>query len=138
MRQTIRRLHAELGLTILLSSHLLSEVEQLCSRIAVLNQGRKVFEGTLAGIKGAPSWVRLRVGDFERAVEELRRENLIVNQRDGKFVALAADVDTDRIVRRLVERGMPVYEIARCEQTLEEFYLDLMRADDKEANPSRS
>src|ERR1017187_7469523 len=45
MRQTILRLHRELGLTILLSSHLLHEVEQVCSRIAVLNQGRMVFEG---------------------------------------------------------------------------------------------
>src|SRR5882757_5726950 len=53
MRQTILRLHRELGLTILLSSHLLSEVEQLCSRIAVMNQGRKVFEGPLASTRHA-------------------------------------------------------------------------------------
>src|SRR5437867_2572104 len=61
MRQTIRRLHRELGLTIFLSSHLLSEVEQVCSRIAVMNQGRKVFEGSLDQIKQAKNWVRLRV-----------------------------------------------------------------------------
>src|SRR4029079_19532627 len=42
MRHTIRRLHRDLGLTIFLSSHLLNEVEQLCTRIAVMNQGRKV------------------------------------------------------------------------------------------------
>ena len=44
MRQTILRLHREMRLTILLSSHLLGEVEQLCTRIAVLQKGRKVFE----------------------------------------------------------------------------------------------
>ena len=49
MRLTIQRLHTEMGLTILLSSHLLNEVEQLCTRIAVLNQGRKVFEGHAFG-----------------------------------------------------------------------------------------
>ena len=49
MRQTILRLHHELGLTILLSSHLLNEVEQLCTRIAVLNRGRKVFRGHAGG-----------------------------------------------------------------------------------------
>jgi ABC-2 type transport system ATP-binding protein len=48
MRQTILRLHRELGLTILLSSHLLTEVEQLCTRIAVLHRGEKVFDGTVA------------------------------------------------------------------------------------------
>lgn len=129
MRQTIRRLHRELGLTIFLSSHLLSEVEQLCTRIAVMNQGRKVFEGSLAEVKQPKNWVRLRVNDFHQAVKSLREKNLIVDERDGQFVALASEVDTDVVVRRLVEQGMAVYEIARHEQTLEDFYLGLMRND---------
>src|SRR6266850_1186061 len=119
MRQTIRRLHSDLGLTIFLSSHLLNEVEQLCTRIAVMSQGRKVFEGSLAEVKQAKNWVRLRVNDFPQAVKTLRGEQLILDERDGQFVALAPDVDTDRVVRRLVEQGMAVYEIARHEQTLE-------------------
>ena len=129
MRQTIRRLHGELGLTIFLSSHLLNEVEQLCTRIAVMNQGRKVFEGSLAEVKQPKNWVRLRVNDFHQAVKSLREENLIVDERDGQFVALASEAGTDVVVRRLVEQGMAVYEIARHEQTLEDFYLGLMRND---------
>jgi ABC-2 type transport system ATP-binding protein len=120
-------LHGDLGLTIFLSSHLLNEVEQLCTRIAVMNQGRKVFEGSLAEVKQAKNWVRLRVNDFAQAVKTLRGEQLILDERDGQFVALAPDVGTDRVVRRLVEQGMAVYEIARHEQTLEDFYLELMR-----------
>ncbi len=130
MRQTIRRLHRELGLTIFLSSHLLNEVEQLCTRIAVMNQGRKVFEGSLAEAKQTKDWVRLRVNDFSQAVKALRGESLIVDERDGKFVALAPGVGTERVVRRLVEQGMNVYEIVRHEQTLEDFYLELMRGAD--------
>jgi ABC-2 type transport system ATP-binding protein len=133
MRQTIRRLHRELGLTIFLSSHLLNEVEQLCTRVAVMNQGRKVFEGSLAEAKQAKSWVRLRVTDFSQAVHALRGERLIVDDRDGQFVALAPDIGTERIVRRLVEQGISVYEVARHEQTLEDFYLSLMRAGDTKA-----
>ncbi|HXT40399.1 MAG TPA: ABC transporter ATP-binding protein, partial [Candidatus Angelobacter sp.] len=110
MRQTIRRLHRELGLTIFLSSHLLSEVEQLCTRIAVMNQGRKVFEGALAEAKQARDWVRLRTNDFGRAVKLLRGEELIVDDRDGEFIALATGVGTGVVVRRLVEQGMEVYE----------------------------
>ncbi|HEY1788779.1 MAG TPA: ABC transporter ATP-binding protein, partial [Verrucomicrobiae bacterium] len=68
MRQTILRLHREMGLTILLSSHLLSEVEQLCSRIAVLNQGRKVFDGRIADAKAAPGRLMLKTPDFAKAV----------------------------------------------------------------------
>ncbi len=129
LRQTIRRLHGDLGLTIFLSSHLLNEVEQLCTRIAVMTQGRKVFEGSLAEVKQGKNWVRLRVNDFPQAVKTLRGEQLILDERDGQFVSLAPDVDTDRVVRRLVEQGMAVYEIARHEQTLEDFYLGLMRND---------
>ena len=135
MRQTIRRLHGDLGLTIFLSSHLLNEVEQLCTRIAVMSQGRKVFEGTLAEIKQTKNWVRLRVDDFPQAVNTLRGEQLILDARDGQFVALAPDVGTDRVVRRLVERGMAVYEIAHHEQTLEDFYLGLMRKDENRGTP---
>ena len=70
MRLTILRLQKELGLTILLSSHLLNEVEQLCTRIAVMNQGLKVFEGTLAEAKSTKQWVRLKVSDFAAASRE--------------------------------------------------------------------
>ena len=67
MRQTILRLHRELGLTILLSSHLLNEVEQLCTRIAVLQQGKKVFEGNVADVKAARGKVALKTPDFAGA-----------------------------------------------------------------------
>ncbi len=126
MRQTILRLHRDLGLTILLSSHLLNEVEQLCSRIAVLNQGRMVFEGTMAATKQREHWVRLRVGDFASATSQLREAQLIKGEREGKLIVLEDGVGTDRVVKFLVERGLPVYEITAEEETLEEFYLGLM------------
>jgi len=126
MRQTILRLHRDLGLTILLSSHFLNEVEQLCTRIAVLNQGRKVFEGSLAATKQREAWTRLKAGDFPLAVKELRQARLITQERDGQLIALSAGVGTDQVVRRLVERGIPVYEIAPVEEALEDFYLSLM------------
>ena len=126
MRQTILRLHRDLGLTILLSSHLLNEVEQLCTRIAVLNQGRMVFEGTMASTKQRERWVRLKVGDFPSAVSLLRGAQLIKGSRDGRLISLDEGVSTDRIVKLLVEHSQPVYEIASEEETLEDFYLGLM------------
>ena len=135
MRQTIQRLRKELGLTILLSSHLLNEVEQLCTRIAVLNQGRKVFEGSLADARTAQSWVRLKTANFGDAASLLRRELLITNARDGAMVTLADGVGTDRVVKRLVEAGMPVFEIAQEEQTLEGFYISLMQESRATAKP---
>src|SRR3989441_1066544 len=129
MRHTIQRLHRELRLTILLSSHFLNEVEQLCTRIAVLNQGRMVFEGSLDATRQRENLVRLKVGDFAAAAGELRQAQLITDERDGQLIALKPGVGTDQIVRLLVERGMPVYEIAREQETLENFYLSLMNSE---------
>jgi ABC-2 type transport system ATP-binding protein len=134
MRQTIHRLHRELGLTILLSSHLLTEVEQLCTRICVLNRGRLVFEGAVAATKEGQNWVRLRVSDFAGAVKELRGAGLITDEYDGREIALAAGASTHQIVRVLVGQGIDVFEITPRQRTLEDFYLSLM----KENNPVRS
>ncbi|MEQ2008594.1 MAG: ABC transporter ATP-binding protein [Limisphaerales bacterium] len=137
MRLTIQRLQKELGLTILLSSHLLNEVEQLCTRIAVLNQGKMVFEGTLADAKQTKHWVRLKVGDFAKATASLQSEKLITDTRNGSLVALADGVKTDALVRRLVALDMPVFEVAQEEETLESFYLNLMQ-DSRAAKTSTS
>jgi len=126
MRLTIQRLQRELGLTILLSSHFLNEVEQLCTRIAVLNRGRMVFEGSMAATKQREAWIRLKTGDFGLAVKELRAAQLITQERDGNLIALSKGAGTDQVVRLLVERGISVYEIAPVEETLEGFYLSLM------------
>src|ERR1051325_4784354 len=127
MRETILRLRREMGLTILLSSHLLSEVQQLCTHIAVMNQGRKVFEGPMSSIRETQSWVLLRVNDFKVAVKFLQENRLIVNERDGEFIALAPAAKTEDVVRCLVHNNISVHAIHPQEQDLEGFYLSLMR-----------
>jgi hypothetical protein len=86
-----------------------------------------VFEGTLASAKQRSRWVRLQVKDFAEATGLLRQNRLITEERDGRLIGLEQNVGTDQVVRLLVEHGMPVYEIAREEETLENFYLSLMK-----------
>ena len=127
MRETILRLRQEMGLTILLSSHLLSEVEQLCTRIAVMNQGRKVFEGSLASIQQAQNWFRLRVNDFTNATALLKQHRLVDDIRDGEVIALAGPAKPEQVVACLVQNGYQIREIGPEVQDLEGFYLSLMR-----------
>jgi ABC-2 type transport system ATP-binding protein len=131
MRQTILRLHSEFSLTILLSSHLLNEVEQLCTRIAVLNRGEKVFDGTLAEATRKQNWVRLRAGNFDAAAAQLLCTRLITGHRDGKLISLSEGVGTDEIVRCLVGQNISVFEIAPQQETLEDFYLSLMKPEER-------
>jgi ABC-2 type transport system ATP-binding protein len=128
MRQTILRLHRELGLTILLSSHLLTEVEQLCTRIAVLNQGCMVFQGIVAEIKTARSRVALRTPDFSAATKVLLERGLIFGAQAGEFITPKAGTTPADITRALVSVGIAVDGIWQREQTLEDFYLDLVKA----------
>lgn len=128
MRQTIARLHRELGLTILLSSHLLSEVEQLCTRIAVLNQGRKVFEGLVADVKAVRGRVMLKSPDFAAATTLLRERGIITGATDGRFIALVEGRTTAEVTQALVQAGCAVEGIWQQEQTLEDFYLTLVKS----------
>ena len=133
MRHTILRLHRELGLTILLSSHLLFEVEQLCTHIAVLSQGQLVFEGTLAEARRRDQWIRLKVADFSDAIRMLTEAKLISQHRDGELVALESGIGTDHLIRFLVERGVPVYQVSVEDESLESFYLRLMNRQRQES-----
>jgi len=127
MRQTIARLHRELGLTILLSSHLLTEVEQLCTRIAVLNQGQKVFEGLVADVKAVRGRVTLKTPDFPGATKLLRERGLINADVDGRFIGLNEGRTTAEVVALLVGAGFKVEGIWQQDQTLEDFYLTLVK-----------
>ena len=96
-----------------------SKLEQLCSRIAVLNQGKMVFEGSLAQTRQREKWLRLKVNDFETATRELKQAQLITDQRDGQLVALTSNAGTDQVVKLLVQHNISVFEVAPAEETLE-------------------
>jgi ABC-2 type transport system ATP-binding protein len=134
MRHTIQRLHREMGLTILLSSHLLSEVEQLCSRIAVLNRGRKVFDGLMAEAKTAPGKITLKTPNFDVATALLKEQGIINASADGKFITLTSGRTIAEAVKALVAANVPVDGIWQQEQTLEDFYLALIKEPPAELN----
>ena len=116
----------ELGLTILLSSHLLNEVEQLCTRIAILQQGKMVFEGNVADVKAARGKVALKTSDFAGAAKLLRERGLITATAEEKFITLAESRSTAEITQALVAAGIAVEGIWQHEQTVEDFYLGLI------------
>ena len=71
MRALIQRLAAE-GITVLLSSHQLAEVEELCNRVAIIRSGRVIYEGTIASLKASGGDVTVSTTDDARAVEIAR------------------------------------------------------------------
>jgi len=102
-------------------------VEQLCSRIAVLNQGRKVFDGRISEAKTEPGKLMLKTPDFAKAAALLRERGIITASADGKFIVLAEGRTTAEAVRVLVNADLPVEGIWQHEQTLEDFYMTLVK-----------
>lgn len=71
--------------------------------------------------------MRLRTSNFPAATRELLTAGLIARERDGEFLALAPGTEIAEVVKHLVSLGFPIHEIAPEKQTLENFYLSLMK-----------
>src|SRR6188474_674491 len=82
-RELIRRLREELKLTVLLSSHLLTEVEQLCNRVGIIHEGCLLYEGEPESLVTRASTYRVRVDDLSRAFELLTNQPDITVSRNG-------------------------------------------------------
>jgi ABC-2 type transport system ATP-binding protein len=111
---------------VLLSSHLLGEVEQTCSRLGVIQDGRLVAEGTLEELRG-DAGLTLRATPEERArqvLEELLGADA-VSQRDGLFQLRVNPGRAAEINARLVQGGLAVSELRPRERSLEEVFLQL-------------
>ena len=127
MRHLILRLNREHGMTVLLSSHLLSEVEQVCDRIAVLNQGRMIFHGKWTDLTGDTLRYRLDAEPWEKAAA-LIAAHPELSLTPEKILTVAAGHDIADIVTALVQSGVKIRAVEPLKQSLEEIYLDLVGA----------
>jgi len=127
MRALIRRL-ADGGMTVLLSSHLLLEVEELCDRVAIIRSGSIVYEGAIADLKqmGASGY-RLRTTDDERALAVCEAQPGIADVRRGAHaIHLSAEEQAAaELSVALIEAGAAIIELVRETATLEDLFFHL-------------
>lgn len=129
VRALIRRLRDELNLTVLLSSHLLNEVEQTCDRVAIIDHGRLLYQGTIEALIDKEKTVKLTVDRLDEAYKILSADPALVVSRNGTqslYVKMADDRIAD-VNRLLVERGIRVMELSPQRETLEQVFLRLTR-----------
>jgi ABC-2 type transport system ATP-binding protein len=121
------------GRTVVLSSHLLDEVEKTCDAVAIVDHGRVIVQGSIAELAaGGKHRVVLATGDNERARALLhgRREVSAIDGRDAELiVALKNGAPTETltatIVQQLVQAHIPVYRVDPEQATLEERFLQV-------------
>ena len=121
-RELILRLRAEHGLTILLNSHLLAEVELMCDRCVILKAGCKLYEGPVPSRQENKTVFQLQSPDLAKARDIASRIGASMN-REG-MVELPPHLLGSDIVRHLVEGGIRVDGWQQHRRTLEEFYLE--------------
>ncbi|MEM9895977.1 MAG: ATP-binding cassette domain-containing protein [Bacteroidota bacterium] len=129
IRDTLLRLRDE-GKTILLSSHILAEVEKIASRIGIIKDGAMVFEGSLQELeefKSLGTKLRIQVGHLAKAKNCL--ENDFHVEADPEAMLLEIDIDSiehiPEIVQRLVGCEVKVYEVQPVKKDLEQMFLSI-------------
>jgi ABC-type multidrug transport system ATPase subunit len=131
MRSLIRRL-GQGERTVLLSSHMLGEVEQICDRVGVIQSGKLVREGTVGELRGG-SELLVRANPLEKAQQIAgglpEVQSVSVANGSIRISAESEGEDTERwaalINARLVREGIEVSELRPSEQSLEEIFLEL-------------
>ncbi|HEY1435400.1 MAG TPA: ABC transporter ATP-binding protein [Thermoanaerobaculia bacterium] len=141
-RREIRDLlqeEAARGKAILLNSHLLSEIERMCSRVAVLRSGRVAAEGRVEDLTaGGTSYRLVASGVDERLLASFRETGATVDRVNGHFDLTARDVDhLNALVDRLRGAGAKLQELSPVRASLEDVFVGLVREGDagKEVRP---
>jgi ABC-2 type transport system ATP-binding protein len=127
VRNLIRSLAAE-GITIFLSSHLLTEIEQLCSHVAVMRAGEIVAQGSLDEIRSnGQTRLILNVDKLAEAKEVLKSSGVTKPKTQGKTIvaSVEADFDVADLNQQLVSKKIAVSEIRLEHPSLEEYFVDL-------------
>ena len=126
-----------LGKTIIISSHILSELQTLCNRVAIIEKGRLIYSGPVQGVRdqmaqGRVVWVRVS-SDQAQAIELLKVQPEIaeVGAADGKIKVTLASHDTDHsiIADILVRGGARLIELREDEVGLEEVFMRVTRGE---------
>jgi ABC-2 type transport system ATP-binding protein len=141
MRELIRDL-AKRGITVLLSSHLLVEVEELCNRVAIVRDGRVVYEGALVDLRErAGVSYRLRTADQGRARGVCAAQAGIEDVRDGPEGGLlfraAGEGAVGELSLALAESGVPLLELSPRQASLEDLFFKLTEGDGAEESAER-
>jgi len=130
VRELLRTLNQARGITILISSHLLSEIERLVSHVGIISKGTVLFQGTLEELKEQQqrsTHVRLETGDPGKTAALLDGWGVEAEVIDGQFTLPAMTRERiARLNRDLISAGVDVYGIRAVESDLERIFIDMV------------
>lgn len=127
IREIIRKI-ASGGTTILLASHLLDEVEKVCSHVVIIRKGKKLYSGPVDGINASHGFFEMRAKNIEllKSLLSAHPEISSVSEKDGMVTAILGEpMDADSINEYLFEKGLALSYLVKRRESLEEQFLQL-------------
>jgi ABC-2 type transport system ATP-binding protein len=123
-RELIRTLNKQ-GKTIFLSSHLLHEVEQVCTHVSLIDKGKVLASGSVKELLGSHKSIRFTISDTESAVAILQNIDWVksVKKEGDSVIVEASENKTADINELLTGHKIQVFEIQKRESSLESFFL---------------
>jgi ABC-2 type transport system ATP-binding protein len=130
IRQLVRRLAGERGIAVFVSSHLLSEIEQMCDRVAIIHRGRTLAAGPVAELldRVASDRVRITARPARLAAEMLAAFGAVeppLSEGEGVVAARISKQRVPEAVRSLAAAGVDVFAVERPLSSLEEVFLEI-------------
>jgi len=122
---------ASRGTTILLASHLLDEVEKVCSHVLVLQKGNLLYQGKVSDINGNKSFFKLKSSNNEELISALHAiDALDTIEKYNGFItaAIKTELDADQLNKLLVEKGIYLSHLTKEYMSLEEQFLSLTKS----------
>ncbi|RDU38794.1 ABC transporter ATP-binding protein [Neobacillus piezotolerans] len=129
MREFIRFLAEKEGLSVLVSSHLLSEIQLLCDRVAIISKGRVIKTDTVSVLLGNRERIAWRLEPLEEGKQLLGSMTAIEETEDGSILTEYSAAKAAEWNRKLVEAGISVSEMNRKMPVLEDLFLELTGGD---------
>jgi ABC-2 type transport system ATP-binding protein len=129
IREIIKKI-ASNGTTIILASHLLDEVEKVCSHVIILKKGISLYCGTVEGISNQNGYFILKSNDLNKLIEELKKTSYfseLTIESGFIYAHLKEDLDGSDLNKNLQEKGIILSHISKERQTLEDQFLELVK-----------
>jgi ABC-2 type transport system ATP-binding protein len=123
IRELLRDLAREQGMSVFVSSHLLAEIELMCDRVAIIHKGRLLREGTVPELISSRREMEFRVDDVARATAVLAGKGFEVRADTDRLWVSIEEADAPPIVAALAASGIGVFHAQRRVETLEELFL---------------
>jgi lantibiotic transport system ATP-binding protein len=132
MRNLIKRLPKEKDMTVLISSHLLSEIDQVATYVGVISKGKLIFQDSIEAMrKKAQLKIRLKVSDANSAYRSLLARGIKTDYRDNIiYLYEQSDEAVAAVVEILVDEGYSVYRVEEEHQSLEDIFLEMTAGGD--------